>query len=180
MNRLRNRLIIAFLAATVIPLAATLWIATSLLDRSLAYTTTKELDDLSKELELTAREFYQQARENLKAEAAAGRLTPKRYAAGATTDMPVPVKEFHDSEEFERFALSGTSGERLDYFVRHGQDVWVYSRTLGNVRMQSIAEQYRRAREIVTASGERDLRRGFTITLIVLVVAVWFVALISL
>ena len=57
MNRLRNRLILAFMAATVVPLAATLWITTSLLDRSLSYTTTRELDELSKSLEQTAREL---------------------------------------------------------------------------------------------------------------------------
>ncbi len=81
MNRLRNRLILAFLAATVIPLAATLWISTSLVERSLSYTTTKELDDISKSLEQTAREFYQQARLALKADAGAGRLSPLRYAS---------------------------------------------------------------------------------------------------
>src|SRR2546428_10146122 len=97
MNRLRNRLILAFLAATVIPLAATLWIATSLLDRSLAYTTTKELDELSKTLEQTAREFYQQARENLKNEAASGRLSPTRYAAIQKDQWPTPVRELWDS-----------------------------------------------------------------------------------
>ena len=53
MNRLRNRLIAAFLAATVLPLAATIWITTSLLDRSLGYATTGELDRLSRTLEAT-------------------------------------------------------------------------------------------------------------------------------
>ena len=62
MNRLRNRLIVSFLAATVVPLAATLWISVTLLDRSLAFTTTNELDEFSKSLEQTTREFYQQAR----------------------------------------------------------------------------------------------------------------------
>src|SRR5690349_21240494 len=107
MNRLRNRLVIAFLAATVIPLAATLWIAASLLDRSLSYTTTKELDELSKSLELTAREFYQQARENLKAEAAAGRLSAVQYASAQKETWPANIREFRDSTEAERFALSG-------------------------------------------------------------------------
>jgi len=135
MNRLRNRLIIAFLAATVIPLAATLWIATSLLDRSLAFTTTKELDELSKSLEQTAREFYQQARENLKFDAATGRVSPVQYTAGQREAWPAAMKEFWESTEPERFASAGPSGERLDYLVRHGEDVWVYSRELGNIRM---------------------------------------------
>jgi nitrogen fixation/metabolism regulation signal transduction histidine kinase len=180
MNRLRNRLIVAFWAATVIPLTATLWIATSLFDRSLAFTTTEELDELSKALEQTAREFYQQARDTLRTDASAGRVQPVRYTANQSENWPAPVKEFRDSLEPERFALAGTSGDRLDYLVRHGVDVWVYSRELGKVRMQGITEQYRRAREIVADTRERDLRRGFTIPLIILVVAVWVVALISL
>jgi two-component system, NtrC family, nitrogen regulation sensor histidine kinase NtrY len=180
MNRLRNRLIIAFLAATVFPLAATLWITTSLLDRSLAFTTTKELDELSKSLEQTAREFYQQARENLKSDAATSRVSPVQYTAAQRETWPAPIKEFRDSTEAERFASAGRSGERLDYLVRHGADVWVYSRELGNIRMQEISDQYRRAREIVADARERDLRRGLTFTFIILAVAVWFVALVSL
>ncbi len=180
MSRLRNRLIAAFLTATVIPLAATLWIATSLLDRSLSYTTTRELDELSKALEQTARELYQQTRETLKAEASAGRLPAVHYVAADREKWPVPIKEFRDSGDAERFALSETNDDHLDYLVRHGDDVLVYSRDLGNVRMQRITDQYRRARELVASAQQRDLRRGLTITLIILVAAVWVVALISL
>ena len=78
-NRLRNRLIAAFLAATVLPLAATIWITTSLLDRSLGYATTGELDRLSRTLEATVRQFYQREREALKQDALAGRATPTTY-----------------------------------------------------------------------------------------------------
>ena len=56
MNRLRNRLIAIFLAATLAPLAATLWITTSLLDRSLSYASTGELDRLSRSLQKTGHE----------------------------------------------------------------------------------------------------------------------------
>jgi nitrogen fixation/metabolism regulation signal transduction histidine kinase len=180
MNRLRNRLIVAFLAATVIPLAATLWITTSLLDRSLSYRTTNELDALSKSLEQATREFYQQSRETLKTDAAAGQALAMKYIASNTDSWPSLVKEFRDSGEPERFAVAGAGGDRLDYLIRHGDDVWVYSRGLGNVRMQEITEQYRRAREIIADARARDLRRGLTITLTVLVVAVWVVALMSL
>ena len=51
MNRLRNRLILVFLAATIVPLIVTLFIMTSLLERSLSFATTDELDRLSKSLE---------------------------------------------------------------------------------------------------------------------------------
>jgi two-component system nitrogen regulation sensor histidine kinase NtrY len=180
MNRLRNRLIVAFLAATVIPLGATLWITTSLLDRSLAYTTTKEVDQLSKTLEQTAREFYQQARQSLKAEAHSGHIAPLRYTAGQKDQWPRAVREFWDSGEMERFLLSGTGGNQLDYLLRQGDDVCVYSRDLGNLKMEEVTDQYRRSREIVALAQSHDLRRGLIITLIVLVCAVWLLALASL
>ena len=73
MTRLRNRLIAAFLASTLLPLGATVWITTSLLDRSLRYATTGDLDRLSRTLETTAKQFYQREREALKQDALAGR-----------------------------------------------------------------------------------------------------------
>src|SRR5262249_57999657 len=73
----------------------------------------------------------------------------------------------------------GRGGDGRDYLMRDGDGVWVYWRELRNVRMQHIAGQYRRARELVADARERDLRRGLTITLVILVVAVWIVALLS-
>jgi nitrogen fixation/metabolism regulation signal transduction histidine kinase len=180
MNRLRNRLILAFLAATVIPLAATIWITTSLLDRSLAYTTTNELDELSKSLEQTAREFYQHTRQVLKADASSARVTPQRYVAADKETWPGPVREFWESRDVERFGLSGGGGDHLDYMTRHGDDVWVYSRELGKVRMEELANQFRRSRELVEFAHTRDLRRGLMVPLIILIVTVWVFALISL
>src|SRR5262249_57418238 len=57
---------------------------------------------------------------------------------------------------------------------------WVDSAALGPVRRQHLTDEYRRARETVAEARYRDLRRGLTITLIVLVVAVWLLALVSL
>ena len=180
MHLLRNKLIIAFVAATAIPLAATVWVATALLDRSLASTTTAELDNVSKSLEQTAREFYQQARQDLKEDAQAGRRQPARYAVAARDIWPAAVDEFWQSNESERFVLSGEGDNRLDYLLRHNEGVFAYSRDLGPVRMQELAEQYRTARAAVAEARNRDLRRGLTITLIILVVGVWLFALISL
>jgi two-component system nitrogen regulation sensor histidine kinase NtrY len=177
---LRKRLIIAFLAATVVPLAATLWITTALLDRSLAHTATQELDELSKSLEQTAREFYQQARQDLKEDAVAGRRSPKRYEVRSMQEWPAPIGEFWESGEADRFIRSGAGDNHIDYLVRGEDGVAVYSRDLGAVRMQELADQYRNAREAVADARSRDLRRGLTITLTVLVVAVWLFALISL
>jgi nitrogen fixation/metabolism regulation signal transduction histidine kinase len=64
--------------------------------------------------------------------------------------------------------------------VRRDDGVSVYSRDLGAIRMQQLTEEYRKARELVAEARSRDIRRGLTITLIVLVVAVWVFALISL
>ena len=63
MHSLRAKLIAAFIVATLVPLGATIWITTSLLERSLGYATTAELDRLSRTLEGTVRQFYQRERE---------------------------------------------------------------------------------------------------------------------
>ena len=73
-SSLRNRLIAAFLVATLLPLGATIWITTSLLERSLGYATTEELDGLSRTLEATMRQFYERERRSLKQDAAAARV----------------------------------------------------------------------------------------------------------
>ncbi len=77
MNRLRNRLILVFVAATLLPLCLTLWTTTSLLERSFGLAPLAELDAVSKSLEKTGRELYQQARESLRRDAAEGRITPR-------------------------------------------------------------------------------------------------------
>src|ERR1019366_9339304 len=60
-NRLRNRLILIFLAATLVPLLATLWITSAGSKYLLDFSTTGELDALSQSLEQTGRKFYQRA-----------------------------------------------------------------------------------------------------------------------
>jgi nitrogen fixation/metabolism regulation signal transduction histidine kinase len=177
MNRLRNRLIAVFLAATLIPLGATLWITTSLLERSLSYSSADRLDELSKALEKTGRELYQRSRESLKNEALAGRLTPQRYAESDQRGWPGPVQEFWDSGEPERFVVAGEEGNRIEYLVRRGGGVWVYSSGLGTVSLARLADQYRQARELVENTRARDLRRGFISTFVLLAAAVWFVSL---
>jgi hypothetical protein len=47
---LRSRLIVAYLAATIVPFAATVWVTMALIDRSLGYATTQELDRVSNTL----------------------------------------------------------------------------------------------------------------------------------
>ena len=107
MNRLRNRLLLVFLAATLAPLAATLWITTTLLDRSLSMATTNEVDELSRSLQATGRGLYTATQDALKLEAAA-HTTPRVYRPPSNR-WPEDVRQFFDTEEPERFQLAGES-----------------------------------------------------------------------
>ncbi|HYK91660.1 MAG TPA: ATP-binding protein [Acidobacteriota bacterium] len=179
MNRLRNKLVLVFLAATLVPLAAILWISTLLLERSLSYAATDDLDRLSRSLEEIAREYYRQAREDLKSEAAAGRIAAQRFSANARTGWPRSLQQFWDSPDTERFELSEPDGDRLNFMLRRGQEVWLFSKNLDGVRMEEISRQYRQARSQVEGLRRRDLRRGFTYTLILLSVIIWLLSLAS-
>lgn len=169
---LRNRVVLLFLAATLVPLLATFWVTTSLLEQSLRYTSTRELDDLSKSLESTGREFYLIAGEALKADAVAGRVTPRRVA-------PSEEQDFWDSGEAERVSLAGARKDRVQYLVRGAGAVLVYEKPLA-VEMARIGEQYRHARRIIADHETRDLRRGFNYTYLSLTLAIWLGSLAAL
>jgi nitrogen fixation/metabolism regulation signal transduction histidine kinase len=172
MHRLRDKLVLVFLAATLAPLLATLWMTTSLLQLSLSYTPTRELDDLSRSLESTGREFYQSERESVKAAAQAGKITP-RYLA------PEAVPDFWESREPERFALTGEKKDTLEYLVRERNRIAVYRRPLG-LEMGPLTDRIAGAREIIAQRKDRDLRRGFTYTYVLLTIAIWVASLIVL
>ena len=82
MNRLRNRLILIFLAATLAPLAATMWVTTSLLEISLEYSSTDKLDAVSKSLEAIGLEFYKGERARSEAARGGGRAAAAQVPAG--------------------------------------------------------------------------------------------------
>ncbi len=170
MNRLRNRLILIFLAATLAPLSATLWVTASLLERSLSYSSTRELDEVSKSLEQTGRAYYQRAREELKSNAASGNVKPARFPLRGA---PERLREFIASGERERFNLTG---DRLDYLIRRGNEVLVHSAPIG-IDLDRIGEQIREARRFVEESQARDLRRGFTLTYVLTAASFWMVSL---
>ncbi len=173
MNRLRNKLVLAFVAVTLLPLAATFWLTTQLLRSSLEYSSVKELDELSKSLEAAGREYYQGARDSLKQAAEAGRAAAREIQRAEFNETQ---REFWESGATERFVLSGLSGDRLDYMVRRPAGIAVFSRHL-DINMAGISRQYRTARQVVQASKSRDLRRGFTDTFVLLAVAIWLSSL---
>jgi two-component system nitrogen regulation sensor histidine kinase NtrY len=185
MKTLRTRLIVAFLAATLLPLVATVWITTSLLDRSLDYATTDELDRLSRTLEATVRQFYQRERDALKQDVQTGRVTPVTYDAADVSGWPESVRTFWDSGETERFVLSGSDGDRLDYLRRRdgaavSRGVEAFSRDLRGLRMDQLTAQLRESRRIVESANGRDLHHGFTVTLLVLLGAAWLASMVPL
>lgn len=172
MNRLRNRLIVVFAVATLVPLLVTAWISVSLLEPSFSGASTKELDQLSRSLEKTGRELYQRTRESLKQDAASGKIAPERFLAATQAQWPAPVQEFYMLGDPERFVLAGTHGDRMDYLVRHGNEVWSYSASLHGVEMNRLSAQFAHARALVADGGARDLRRGF----LLLAGSIWIIA----
>lgn len=180
MNRLRNRLILIFLAATLVPLGVTLWITATLLERSLSLAPTQELDEISRSLEITGRALYQRARESLKADAQAGKLKPVAYNQSNRADWPTAVAEFADSDDAEDFALAGASGDQLRYLVRHGNEVLVYTEPVGGPGMRTLADQHNKARGLVERAEARDLRKGFFYTFVLLAALTWVVSLAAL
>src|SRR5580692_11533340 len=154
MSRLRNRLILIFLLATVVPLGLTLWTSVRLLDRSLSLAPLSELDAVSQSLKDTGRELYNQARESLARDVAEGRVTGLRLP-------PEEARGFLDRGVAESFELAGERGSRLDYYARKGDEVWIYSRPMG-VAMEDLTAQYAQARKALAGAGERDLLRGFS------------------
>jgi nitrogen fixation/metabolism regulation signal transduction histidine kinase len=180
-NRLRNRLILIFLAATLAPLLATVWITSAGSQYLLDFSTTGELDAISKSLEQTGREFYLRARDDLKQRALSGQIAPEKFRPSNRDAWPEAVKAFADSREAERFAGAGNQGNQLDYLIRHhdarGEEIWRYSESLGGIAMDRLSQQIGDARTLVEAARERDLRRGFRLTYILLATSFWLLSL---
>ncbi len=178
-NRLRHKLILVFLTATLIPTAAVLWMGITLLEHSLGNMATEHLDQLSKSLEKIAREYYQQSCDDLRKDAGSGRLEAQKFLPGVSQNEPAPWRQFWESGATDRFVLSEPDGERLYYLIRRETEVLIFSKTLNGVRMGEIQRQYRRAREQIDALRQRDLRRGYTRALLLLSTVIWLIALAS-
>jgi nitrogen fixation/metabolism regulation signal transduction histidine kinase len=176
MNRLRNRLILVFILATLLPVCLTIWTTLSLLELSRGLAPLAELDGVSRSLETTGRELYTISKEGLRRDAEEGRIEPRKLT-------PAEAQAFWDSGAANQFELAGDRGDRLEYFVRHadagdrrGDEVWMYSRPM-HVAMGDLTAQYAAAREALQRSNVHDSRRGFRWTLIAVASALWLAAL---
>jgi len=176
-NRLRNRLILIFLAATLAPLAATIWVTISFLELSLEYSSTDKLDAVSKSMEAVGLEFYKGERTKLKQRAEAGELEPHKYTPAERAAWPEAVKTFAEGDQDEAFTLSGDEGNRLDYLTRRGGEIWVFSASLGDVRMERLHNQFQEARAQVNKARQYDFRRGFKLGYLFLATLFWLVSL---
>ena len=177
MNRLRNRLILIFLAATLAPLAATVWLTTSLLEQSLNFSAIGHLDRVSNSLERTGREFYLKEREVLKRQAQTGEARPVKYTAATRAQWPDEIKAFAGGDAGERFLLTGNQGDRLEYLVRHGDEVWVYATSLGEIGMDRLAGEIAGAHRVLRDAQGHDWERGLKLVYILLAASFWLVSL---
>ena len=175
--RLRHKLALVFLATTVLPVAATLWISSALMSRSLGFVATGDVDALAASLERVGREYYRQARQQLKDDALSGRAAPQRFDPASRAGWPAPLQRFWDSPDAERFILSEPAGDRLHYAVRRGGDLLVYSAGLQGVRMAEITREIREARTRAGDLRDRNLPRGFTLALLTAAAVVWTLSL---
>jgi two-component system nitrogen regulation sensor histidine kinase NtrY len=174
-NRLRNRLILIFLAATLVPLAATMWYTTLLLDLTSLRPAAEQVDNLSRSLLRTSKELYQRDSADLKARAQKGNLEPKKFTAASRDSWPESERQFADSGAAERFDYNEQEGSRMDYLVRHGADIWVYSATLNDIA--GVRSQIAQAGEMVGVARERDVRRGIQLTYILAISSLWLLSL---
>jgi len=175
-NRLRNRLILLFLAATLVPLAATVWMTTSLLEHSQDFAPTGKVDVLSRSLQQTGRAYYQHACDELRRRAQAGLAQAQTFTVDQRKSWPAEVAAFAAGGDAEQFRLDGPGGDQVEYLVREGDGVHVYRAALG-MQMDPLERQIRDARATVETASELDVRRGLKLAYVLLATVFWLAAL---
>ncbi len=169
MNRLRNKLVLLFLGATIVPVLATVALTTALFNLSL--TPARDLDGISRSIEQTGSEYYEQARQTLRNEALSDAVEPVRFRLSKRASWSEALNEFWDSKEGDSFNLTGDSGNVLEYFRRQPDGVAVYTRQLP-IGMEALSQQYRKARALVENSETHNLQ-GFIWVYILLTASIW-------
>ena len=177
MNRLRNRLIFVFVAATLIPLAATVWITTSLIriEVGLREASAETNRAIAAQLQSSSSAYYQTICAELKREVAAQGLQPDRITASDARRWP-EVKDFAESGEAERFSPTGDQKDHLEYLVRHGAEVWRYSTKLTTPLLPMEVARLKASQQEDLMS-EYDLPRGEKLAMVLVVSAFWIVSL---
>jgi nitrogen fixation/metabolism regulation signal transduction histidine kinase len=177
-NRLRNRLILVFVAATLLPLIATVWITTDLMrvDQRLGAVATARALSVARQLKLTSMAYFRQVSADLKRRAQSGELAPQRYPASAKARWPEIVRDFAESGETERFSAVGDDGNRLEYLQKHAGDVWVYFSDL-DVPLSRVGDELRQASLLERFIREHDLPRGTKLAYILLAASFWLTSL---
>ena len=177
--KLRTRLIAAFVAATIIPVALTWWTSLALLERSLELTPARELDDLSKSLEKTAQKLYQRARAALKEDALSGKIAAVRYEDSARTKWPPDIEEFYLGGQMESFSLA-ENGTDITYLKRadpNGRTLLQYAAPIGDINFKQIREQYSQARARLGQTRDRNVHRAFTYAFAAIASVIWLATL---
>src|SRR5262249_36738933 len=100
-----------------------------------------------------------------------------RYSARDRAKWPADIQEFAAGAAPDKLNRTGNGGDRLDLMVRHGEDVWGYSASLGGIGMDRVEQEIRGARVLVDSARSHDLRRGVRLVYIVLAAAFWAVSL---
>ncbi|MBC7925592.1 MAG: HAMP domain-containing protein [Bryobacteraceae bacterium] len=174
MNRIRTRLLVLFLVATLVPLAVTLGLTWRLLDHSLALHPAQELDATASALEQTGRALYRSVCGALRGEVEAGkRLSDATYSVRSIDAAPAQLRDFAESSEVSRCQLAGERSDRVEYLKREGSRVSIYSRSIDGPGMRELGERLANARARVQRADSVALRRGYTLTLIIIAAAVW-------
>ncbi|HYO84602.1 MAG TPA: ATP-binding protein [Bryobacteraceae bacterium] len=174
MNRLRTRLMLVFLAATILPVAAVLLVTARLLEHSVSLNPTRELDATTRALEVTGRALYQSTREALGNEVQRGLVRPAKIWRGRPEVWPADIREFHDSGLKLQFSLGGQLRDYVQLLRREADgSVGVYIRQIGGPGMKALADQFYTSRSMVERLNARNLRRGFITTLIVISALLW-------
>ncbi len=162
MTRLRDKLLLLFLVATLAPLGVTLLVSWRLLDQSLDIAPVKELENSTQQLEAAGRALYQTSCQLLRE-----RVENKKVAA-----QPMPSIRL-EADEKERFLVDG---EDLVLLRPEG----AYRHKLEGIRLPQLQANLAEARQVLEAHSDRDLKRGFFLTLATVASAIWLIALLAL
>lgn len=157
MTRLRDKLLVLFAAATLLPLAVTLYASWELIHQSLAAAPLRELAQSNEALATTARTLYQQSQRILREQAK--QSLPER----------LPQVELGPGER-ERFV---PSGETLLMVRPEG----AYRLRVPGVNFGQLQAQVAGAHALLAAHQEHDLKRGFLATLLLVAGGIWVAAL---